>query len=84
MITPKDLKLYRKFEGNTDMYSKVGHPTKESEETFFLIDSLVQDLVLIENGNASPAYIDDFNNKLRHSCENTETVEELKGITRQI
>jgi hypothetical protein len=80
----KDLKIYKRYEGNTDMYSKVGNPTKESAETFFLIDSLVQDLILIENGNASLAYIEDVNNKLQHSCENVETIDGLKRVARQI
>lgn len=84
MITKSDLKIYQRYNGDIDMWQRAGNKKKEMVDDWPLIDTLIQDLILIQKGNASSEYIDRVNNLLHQSCEDEETIEELRRIVRHL
>jgi hypothetical protein len=84
MITQKDLTIYLKYHGDQNALLRMAHLTNETVSDWSLIESLVQDWILIQNGHASPDSIDRSNEKLHASCEDEATIGELKRVALKI
>jgi hypothetical protein len=87
MITVKKIELYRKYKGNADMFQMAALPwqrNKIPQEDWTMISQLVQDLKLVNRGLASDSYKEDVLNKIKSSCEDEETAEELKKMAREM
>ena len=67
MITLDKLKLYLKYDGDIDMWSRVNNNEEQqiiSEEEWSQIQNLLQELYLIEIGKTSEAYESEIRTKL--------------------
>lgn len=80
MITLRQIEIYQKYNGDGDDFIRRG---TETEKTIIdyphwaLIDSLVQDLILIKKGHASESFAEAFKSRLEESCDSKETIEAL-------
>lgn len=81
MITKEKLALYRKYGGDIDAWAR--RPNSKGlmkDDDWLLIESLVQDILLTHNGNASLEYIDKVHAKLKLLCDSDATIEQLREI----
>ena len=82
MITREKIEIYKYYSGDVDKFSRANgsHEKVMSDEDFFLIARIVQDLVIIKNGLAAK----DFQNKtekcLLDNCDDQETINLLKSM----
>jgi hypothetical protein len=86
MITKEKLNNYIFFNGDIDGWARAGtHSQKEgmSDSDWFLIDNLMQDLVIAQNGNASADFCSTLEQKLADNCDSNETVKLLKNRTKK-
>ena len=80
MISKQKLNIYNKYKGDIDAWSRSGSKKEKeviSDDEWFLIDELLQDLQLVEKGLASESFIKDFNSRLNSNCD-YETISKLK------
>lgn len=83
MITLEHIMIYKKYGGSDDAWAYV---VLESEKQIFkggewsLINSLIQDILLLKKNLLSQKYIDELNLKLKENCDNEETIEALKQL----
>jgi len=83
MITLIKLYEYERFHGFYDGFyiQKVKQGTQESsDEEWFLISNLIQDIHLINNGLASRDFSENLEKKLSENCENENTISFLKEL----
>jgi hypothetical protein len=83
MISQKDLRIYQKYYGDQDGLLRMAHLTNETVSDWSLVESLIQDQILILNGNATLEYTAHFTAKLQASCEDEETIAELRRVALQ-
>ncbi len=83
MITLRKIEIYRKFSGDIDHFARVGsHQDKIdiSDKEWSLIDSLLQDLELVDKGLAADTFVKRLDERIKESCENEGVFQELKRI----
>ena len=80
MITKKKIEIYKYYDGDVDKFShtKKVHKKIMSEEDFFLLTRLIQDLVIIRNGLAAKEFQDKVEKSLQEKCDNRDTIKLLK------
>lgn len=81
MITLKHIHICKSHLGDGDGFIRCA--TAEEKAIFFykcwsLIESLIQDIHLITKGLASEIFMKSIEEKLKESCDNEETIRELK------
>ena len=78
MITKEHLKIYKRFDGDIDMW---GRTTKSNDQItdahWFEIEGLLQNLIIIKNGHASKEFTTKTLQQIKTSCENSEVEQEL-------
>jgi hypothetical protein len=82
MITIKKLKIFSKYNGDVDMWARLGNKSDIKGEEWSLIDSLIQDLVIIKNGQASQDYIETVNERLLNNLDSGEAIDFLKSLAK--
>ena len=81
IITKDKLALYKRFGGGIDAWARSQNSKGlMSGDDWLLIETLVQNILLIHNGNASIEYIEKANAKLKVSCDSDETIGQLKKM----
>jgi hypothetical protein len=81
IITKDKLALYKRFGGDIDAWARSQNSKGlMNDDDWLLIESLVQDILLIHNGNASIEYTEKVNANLKVSCDSDETIRQLKKI----
>lgn len=83
MITKDKIKIYSKYKGDIDMFARVANKTEEktiSTKDWYLIDDLLQDLILINSGKTSSSYMDELSNKQKENLEDEEALQLLKTL----
>ena len=80
MITKEKIEIYNYYDGDVDRFSHASKSHKKimSDEDFFLIARLVQDLIIIKNGLAAREFQDQVEKSLEDNCDNQETIHLLK------
>lgn len=83
MITIGKIKLYKNFKGDIDGWARIA--TKEEKlainnKDWFLIDSFVQDILLVKKGLTSDSFISSLNQRLKENCDNKITIIALKEL----
>lgn len=80
MITKEKIEIYKYYDGDVDKFSHASKSQKKimSEEDFFLVGRLIQDLIIIKNGLAAKEFQDKVEKSLQDSCDNYETISILK------
>lgn len=83
MITLRKIEIYRKFSGDIDHFARVSsHQDKIdiSDKEWSLIDSLLQDLELVDKGLAADTFVKRLDERIKESCESEGVFQELKRI----
>lgn len=84
MITKEHLEIYKKYKGDGDGFIRCATLQERAimdYEHWSLIDDLIQNLNLIDNGLASDSFIESTRKKMKINCENEETIYFLKAIS---
>lgn len=80
MISPEKIKIYLHYEGDNDMFIRVGS-SKEREimkdSDFAELQNLIQDIILVKNNLASKEYAENVIKKLAENSIDSETVDFL-------
>ena len=83
MLTLAKIRVYRKYGGDIDGYARAKNPHDcplVTDEEWFLIDSLVQKLMLVKNGKTSPEYANRISAEVYQCVEGEEALNELMEI----
>lgn len=84
MITGKKIGIFNRYNGDIDGWAR-NNSTKEKliieDNDWYLIDSFLQDLFLVQKGLASSDFIVNLENKLKENCDGEETIIQLKKIS---
>jgi len=83
MITLKQIEIYNKYGADGDSFIRCATSEEKSNidyEYWLLIDSMLQDLILIKEGLASDSFIQSAYKKMKEICENEETIHALKKM----
>jgi hypothetical protein len=80
MITISKLKVFARYGGDCDMWSRSNEYSNLTDTEWYLIDSLLQDITIIKNGQASVSYINAFNEKLSENTDGKETIDFLISL----
>lgn len=81
MITIAKLKEYEEYRGYFDgFYIQKVKPGKNatSDNEWYLINTLIQDVRMVQNGLAAKQFTDSLNDRLKENCDSEETVRYLK------
>lgn len=83
MITEAGLAVYRSFDGDIDGLARVGTATQKallSEQEWGVNDSLLQDLLLVEQGLVSAEYAAGLQQRLVRHCSSQEVTSSLQAM----
>jgi hypothetical protein len=82
MITKEKIEIYKYYDGDVDKFFHANklHKKIMTEEDFFLIIRLIQDIVIVKNGLAAKEFQDKVNRFLQENCDSQETIR-LLGLT---
>jgi hypothetical protein len=81
MITKEKIGVYKYYDGDVDRFSHASKSHKKiiSEEDFFLITRLIQDIVIVKNGLAAKEFQDKVEKSLQENCDGIDTIHLLKS-----
>ena len=77
MLTKDKINVYKRYRGDIDRWGRTGSEEElriMSDSDWLLIDSLLQDIYLINNNLSSDSYTYNVEAKLNESCDCDETV----------
>lgn len=83
MITLQKIKIYKKYSGNIENWDRFGKMQDKGfleYEEWELIDELIQNLELVQNGLTSACFKKDILHKLNDVCDSEKTQQELKSL----
>jgi len=83
MITEAGLAVYQTFQGDIDGFARVGTAAQRillPEREWGVVASLLQDLLLVEQGLVSAEYAAGVQHRLAHHCSSQEVIDSLKAI----
>ncbi len=86
MITRRKIEIYKKFSGDIDHFARVGtHQDKIdiSDKDWSLIDSLLQDLEIVDKGLAADTFVIRLDELIKEFCESEGVLQELKRINKK-
>ena len=81
MITADKLKIYSRYKGDIDMWTRTGKRKEKKIMTtndWYLIERLLQDLTIARKGLASEEFKIDLDKKLVENCDGVDTINRLK------
>ena len=83
MITENKIKVYKKYNGDIDNWAR-NNSKKErliiSDDDWYLIDELIQDLVLIKKQLTSSKFNNSLSEKIVGYCENQKVISQLEKL----
>ena len=82
MITIDKLKIYKSYDGDIDGWARRMNRNDEriSSEDWYLIDSLIQDLLIVQKGLASKQFAENVDRKLLENLQDGSTIIYLKSL----
>lgn len=87
MITIEKLLIFKEFKGDVDSWSRQSSINSEyyfESKDWTLIDNLIQDVIIVNNGLASKVFTDKLENDLLKNCDCNETMILLKNLAAAI
>lgn len=84
MITLEKLNTYKSYNGDIDGWARSGPSWQKqvmTDEDWFLIENLIQDLTLVQRGLAAPDFIENLNNRLKDKCNDGSYYSGIKGCS---
>ncbi|MCB0740985.1 MAG: hypothetical protein R2796_07650 [Chitinophagaceae bacterium] len=83
MITEDKIKVYKRYDGDIDGWARSGSKKEKSimsDEDWYVIDGLIQDLSMVKKGLASSGFNENLNVKLKEMCDSDSTVNQLQKL----
>ncbi len=81
MITRRKIKIYTKYEGDQDAGARGWSLFYEMSDTDWgILERLIQDIILVNNGLASDDYAVALGKRLIENCDSPETIDRLKDL----
>ena len=83
MITEDKIKIFERYDGNSDSWARNSSEKEKvvmTDDDWYIIESLIQDLFLVKNGLASLQFKDALNIKLKEKCDVEMTINQLKNL----
>ena len=82
MITKEKIEIYKYYDGDVDKFSHASKSHKKimSEDDFFLLTRLTQDIIIVRNGLAATEYEKKVKDFIQENCDNQATIDLLKII----
>lgn len=83
MITKEKLKIFQEFDGDVDQWVFFGSKREHSimqDADWSLIESLLQDILIVRRGLASEKYAENLKIRLRENCDRLETIGLLEQL----
>lgn len=83
MVTENKIKVYKRYDGDIDVWARSGSKKEKSimtDEDWYVIDGLIQDLSMVEKGLASSDFNENLNVKLKKICDSDSTVNQLQKL----
>ena len=85
-ITKEKIAIFKKFGRDADFWIRLGSKKDKkimSDDDWGLIESLIQDIHIINTGNASEEFCKRVDAQLKKVCENNVVIEEVKKLARK-
>lgn len=86
MITLRKIEIFKKFSRDIDHFVRVWTPQDKidiSDKDWSLIDSLLQDLELVDKGLAADTFVKRLDERIKECCESEGVLQELKRINKK-
>lgn len=86
MITLKKVKIFQKFNGDIDHFARIGKTQDKgeiSDNDWALIDSLLQDLELVDKGLAADTFVKRLDERIKENLESEGVLQELKRMNKK-
>lgn len=83
MISLAKLRIHERYNGDLDMWLRTGKRSEKElmdSNDWHLIDTLIQDCLVIQRGLGSPSRNEEAEKRLRESCESEEIIRELEKL----
>lgn len=83
MVTIEKLKIYIRYRGDVDMWTRIGSSKERSvmnTNDWYMIDDLIQDLGLVKKQVASNEFVIALRKRLDENCDSEETIKTLESI----
>ena len=83
MITKEGLKIYKKYNGDVDIWARFGKKSEFKiidDEIWGLIDGFLQDIELVEKGLASDSFKVSLQKRLNTNCDNIDIQNQLRAL----
>ena len=84
MITLEKLNIYKRYNGDIDGWARVGSEVEQEimqDEDWYLIEDLIQDLILMNSGKSATSYKEKTKTKLEEMCENEQVIQILLELS---
>lgn len=86
MLTSEKLKIYSHYKGDVDMWARIGRRKEKqimTDDDWLIIDSILQDIRLVNSKLASKEYAEEVERKLEQYSTDVQTMEALKKIAKE-
>lgn len=83
MITEELINMFKKYDGNIDNWARNSSKKEKliiTDDDWYLLDSLLQDLLLVKKGLTSTDFNSRLNINIVKSCKNKNTISKLKKL----
>lgn len=87
MITVNKVNIYIKYRGDIDGWSRNNSKKELSiikDDDWYLMNSLIQDIKLLNKKLTSQEYSDKLQENLKLNCENDETINRLRKLADEL
>lgn len=85
MITLEKLKIYNRYNGDLDMWTRTGKSNEKKlmgSSDWYLIDSLIQDIGIAKKGLVAEQFTFNLKKRLTENCDNEETIRQLESSSK--
>ncbi|PYS86016.1 MAG: hypothetical protein DMF62_17345 [Acidobacteria bacterium] len=82
MVTLKKLKVFERYKGDIDMWSRlnINVDTGIDDDEWRLVDTLIQDVIVIDRKLGSEERTKQASERLRQNCENEAVIAEIRRL----
>lgn len=83
MITEDKIKIFKRYDGDIDSWARSGSKREKfimTDNDWYIIDALIQDLLLVKKGLTSLEFTNTLNSKLKENCDSEKTINQLQKL----
>lgn len=86
MLNEKKVEIYQKYNGNRDLWARSANDIEKKaidDDDWYLIESLIQDIKLIQKEMVSEVYAHKIRQLINEQCVNSSTIKMLFNVSHQ-